>query len=386
VTYFLFADKTAIGLAFEAGDLDAVSSMYDPIPHRDVPRYEAMNGVLVDTWPGNTFTMLRFNFREEAVTANPWLSDKRVRQAFSKAIDRSLVVESLYAGYGTPTYGMVHKDMVSEYYNPAIEEIVSYDPTGATDLLDEAGYAPDQDGIRISSDCLMYAEISEFAEVMREMLLEVGIQLNLVAVEHGTFLNTYEKGPEGLQHHPLAMLTEINGPEPTQSLPQLHSDYTPDKGGWNFCFYSNATLDEEFDIAATAASSDEVKTALYKGQLIVAQDAPIVYVAHPSRVCVWREEFKGYPTRPDPWYWDAHGGPNTDVWWTGAPYPTTDVTGLVALVESLNETMTTNINAMTDVVNALANWTYVIVGIQVVTIVLVAYAIYVARKRTRMPK
>ena len=67
---------------------------------------------------------------------NPFL-DIRVRQAFSKAIDRRALIERLMDGFAVPAGQFVHEGQFG--YTPTIKPD-DYDPDGARRLLAEAGF------------------------------------------------------------------------------------------------------------------------------------------------------------------------------------------------------------------------------------------------------
>ncbi|WP_127904196.1 peptide ABC transporter substrate-binding protein [Solirhodobacter olei] len=83
--------------------------------------------------------------RSTAAHPNPILSDKRVREALSMAIDRSLIVQVGYGSAGKPTCNLVP---APEAYASDNTACLKQDIPGAKKLLDEAGWKVGPDGIR----------------------------------------------------------------------------------------------------------------------------------------------------------------------------------------------------------------------------------------------
>lgn len=77
------------------------------------------------------------------------LSDISVRQAFSHAIDRETLTKTLFRGLATPGLRFID-DPSSPWFNPKVPTF-PYDPARAKELLDQAGWKPGTDGIRVKN-------------------------------------------------------------------------------------------------------------------------------------------------------------------------------------------------------------------------------------------
>src|SRR4030095_4434622 len=66
------------------------------------------------------------------------LSDVRVRRALAQAIDKKVVVDTIWFGVGEPGHRPIFSGNPS-FYNPAVRRY-PFDPTAAERLLDEAGF------------------------------------------------------------------------------------------------------------------------------------------------------------------------------------------------------------------------------------------------------
>jgi peptide/nickel transport system substrate-binding protein len=111
----------------------------------------------------------------------PW-TNKKVRQAMNKAINREELLKVLYKGRATPTYvAGFYPDLPG--WDPTWEkrfpEMYGYDPKKARQLLTEAGYPK---GFKAKAWLFPFAgapELVQLMEVVATQLREVGIELEL---------------------------------------------------------------------------------------------------------------------------------------------------------------------------------------------------------------
>lgn len=116
------------------------------------------------------------------LTVNPTLEpfdDPLVRQAIAHAINREAVVEALTNGYGEARCQPFSAD--SPAHVAELDELYTYDPDRARELLEEAGY---DDGLEfhaiIGSGATDYVN---FGELLQAQLAEVGITMDLELVD-----------------------------------------------------------------------------------------------------------------------------------------------------------------------------------------------------------
>jgi len=83
---------------------------------------------------------------------HPALRDVRVRAALHHAVDAGAVVERVKQGYSEPGYGIIPPVYPDWTFTPSDAQRRNHDPERAKALLDEAGYRPGPDGVRVGPD------------------------------------------------------------------------------------------------------------------------------------------------------------------------------------------------------------------------------------------
>jgi peptide/nickel transport system substrate-binding protein len=136
---FRFTPEAQTRLAtLEAGEVDFV----DLLPFQDVSRVRederfSVTGFLL---PG----MPQMNYMHTGLAPT---DDLNVRKAIIYATDKQGIIESVYFNMVEPAYGPLSRAFPE--YEPALEDLYSYDPEMAMQLLDEAGWEMGSDGVRV---------------------------------------------------------------------------------------------------------------------------------------------------------------------------------------------------------------------------------------------
>lgn len=154
--------------------LDAVS---DALP-QDAPQIEGVGGrILTTPNPG-----LPFGFQPNV--SRGVLSDPAVRSALIPAIDRTELVDTVLGPDFVPATSVLAS--VTPGY-VAVDE-VTYDPDAAARILDDAGWVPGEDGIRVKdgerlSFSVLFSSVfagnQAILELVQQQLREVGVDLQL---------------------------------------------------------------------------------------------------------------------------------------------------------------------------------------------------------------
>ncbi len=181
--------------------------------------------------------------RSTAKHPNPILSDQKVREALSMAIDRNLLVEIGYGKAGRPTCNLVP---APELYASDNTGCLTQDIEGAKKLLDEAGWKDtngdgirDKDGKKLS---LVYqtstnAVRQDFQALIKQWWSEIGVETELKNVDASVFFGGDPGSPDTFQkfYADVEMYANnFDGTDPEPYLAQRTCDKAPKpENQWN---------------------------------------------------------------------------------------------------------------------------------------------------------
>ncbi|MFO7757685.1 MAG: peptide ABC transporter substrate-binding protein [Roseovarius sp.] len=194
---------------------------------------------------------------ERATTAHPHpiLTDARVREALSKAIDRELLTEIGYGQAGRPTCNLVP---APEMFASDNTECLEQDVEGAKALLDEAGWTMgasgyrEKDGERLS---LLFqtstnAVRQDFQALIKQWWEQIGVETDLRNVSASVFFGGDPGSPDTFQkfYADVEMYANnFDGTDPQNYLASRTCDKAPrPETGWQG-ENINRYCDEEYD-------------------------------------------------------------------------------------------------------------------------------------------
>lgn len=185
--YFLAVpeEETAIGM-LARGDADLV-----PISRSNVRRVKKKGfDVIIQKNSGGVWLWL-----DDQWVEGPPAHNEKVREALNLAIDRQIIVDTVFEGMGKP-FGSFYGTSIAfdnMGYNWR-EDLYPYDPKKARKLLAEAGYP---DGFDMDVYMYPYVEIPESHEVMQivaGMWSKIGVRPRLISTEYGVVRAKLFKG------------------------------------------------------------------------------------------------------------------------------------------------------------------------------------------------
>ncbi|HEY9411463.1 MAG TPA: ABC transporter substrate-binding protein [Jiangellaceae bacterium] len=256
---------------------------------------------------------------------NPALKDPVVREALVRTIDREAIYDVAYGGYGEANGGYIPSRYDTYHWEPEGDAVVGFDIDEANSLLDGAGYAPGDDGIRVGADGTRLSfrfnvhgdnpQYVQAAEMMREWAAEAGIELLVEPVsEVGPLLDagTYDILTTGWNVNPdpdYIMSINLCSGLPTEvGAPYLSDAYYCDPE------YDQLYADQlaELDPAARADIVKEMEQKLYESNIFVVWGYADQLEAYRSDVIA------SMTPQPDPGgnYWGQDGYWS---WWSAVP-------------------------------------------------------------------
>ncbi len=133
---------------------------------------------------------------------HPFLTDRRVRQAMSMAIDRNLLNEVGYGETGRPTCNLVPAPPI---YNSDNTECLTQDLEGAKALLEEAGWTDENgDGVREKEGMKMSILFQtstngvrqDFQALIKDWWNQIGIEVELRNIDPSVFFGSDPGSPD----------------------------------------------------------------------------------------------------------------------------------------------------------------------------------------------
>ena len=264
IDILIVADANARLVALETGQVDVAT-----VNSSEIPRLQETPGIQVKMFEGIGSHGLQFN------CANEYTKSPLVRQAISYAIDRQLIVDTLYSDIGEKACTAPVNPNVWGYYDFGV---IPYDPVKAKALLAEAGYP---DGFDISIMLYPnYNKSTETCEMIVAMLAEVGINAKIETVDNATFKAVQGNRTYPGEDFPWAMFFMGYGAGTADCDEGLRRIWTTSPDGNNnnnYGWYSNAEVDRL--LAEAMSEMDEEKRAdLYR------QAQQIIYIDDPAAI------------------------------------------------------------------------------------------------------
>jgi peptide/nickel transport system substrate-binding protein len=266
--YFqIIPDAASRALAFETGQVHVLRG--GDIEYFDVPRLGELPGVVTTTDGWEMFSplsWLQMNLRVEP------MDDPRFRQAVMYAIDREFVRDNLWFGFGVVAKGPIASTTL--FHDPDLL-VYDYDPARAEALLDEMGLEPRADGVRASIRMmpLPYGETwQRLAEVVREQLGQVGIEVQLEAVDAGTWASRLSDWDFEMTFN---FLYQYGDPALGVSRNYITDNIITGTPFANNGGYSNPQVDELFRRAAVELDPDKREALYSEVQHILVEEVPV---------------------------------------------------------------------------------------------------------------
>ena len=166
------------------------------------------------------------------------------------------------------------------------------DVAGANQLLDEAGLPRGPSGVRFPLTVLYDTSFAKLAEVLRDQLAAVGIDLQLRLMERNAWIDAVYKRWD----FDLALTHFENGPDPDIGVKRgyVSSNIVPIPFS-NAAGYHNPGVDELFDVAARELDRAARTRAYFEIQESLLRESPYIWLiesGHLSGVA-FRSEFQG---------------------------------------------------------------------------------------------
>ena len=289
VVFQIIPDSGARELALEKGEVDHLP--YFALAPAAIEPLSKGRGtrVIGSLRPALGEIIAFFNVREGP------LANKDVRHAIAHTVDRDLLVKLALNGRGKVAIGPIRSDN-PPFHNPNVPKYPR-DVAVANRLLDQAGF-PRRGGTRFPLR-IVYEGVGEggalqsAAEIMREELREIGIDLQLRPSDPATWSDlSFIKWD-----FDLAMGSFGTGPDPKIGVSRLYKTENIQRiPSANLMGYSNPKVDDLLTHADREMNED-TRARLYKeAQAVMVDDLPALWLWEKSYPIAVRDGLVGLPS------------------------------------------------------------------------------------------
>jgi len=283
-------------LALERGEVDFIGGL----PAGELDRVDALPEVTVFTpnsGSGGGFCVMTMSFNLERER----FADLRVRQAFAHAIDRQQVLDQVLFGRGRVASGPIHSQLAFAYSDDV--RAYPFDPALAESLLDEAGHPRGADGTRFAATFLHFPAFAKYGEVLRQNLAQVGVQLELVALDRAAFISrVFEQ-----RDFDTNVISYCNNSDPAIGVARVYvSSNIGNIPFSNAAAYVNPEVDRLFAEAASQADVAERGRLYAEVQRLLVDELPVLWLVETQFSAAGRAEVRGLA----PW----SGSPAEAAW------------------------------------------------------------------------
>jgi peptide/nickel transport system substrate-binding protein len=224
-----------------------------------------------------------------------YFQEREVRQAMMHAINRDLVIDSVFAGAATKATANLAPSL-EEFYEPDVVEY-EFDPDRAVEIMEEAGWERngdgvwEKDGVVMEWECIVLtgdeARRPE-AEMVQEFLNQVGFNMQIIEDPQGS-------GPMREGTGDMALFNWTYGG--TNGEPDARVTLSTN-GGNNFNHYSSEEMDELL-VEGVREPDPEARREIYADvQRLFAEDVPCLYMMFWDWFNQWGQRVHGLPS-PD---------------------------------------------------------------------------------------
>lgn len=254
-------EQTTYLFELELGNVDVALGL----PPTEVERLGNVRGIqLVEVAPRPSLNYLAYK------TVRPLMQDERVRRALSYAIDRQELADTVWSGQAVAPTGLVLPNIPG--YSEAAEDLWPFDNVErARELLDEAGWVPGPDGIRVKDGQRLEVVFllpggtiaQELSAFIQQMWRDVGVATTIQLPDLTAFWGisrTDDYDVLYLDYGYLSALDIIGTYFRSENRP------APNRTGWN-----DPRTDELIDFAVVSVNEGEKLAALQELQVIVAE-------------------------------------------------------------------------------------------------------------------
>ena len=204
-------------------------------------------------------------------------NNKLVRQAISLAINKQVLIDTIYQGQAARAKSILPK--TSWAYDSETPEL-GYDPIRAKSLLEVAGYTQGftMDLWAMPVQRTYNPNALTMAKLIQADLKKIGVEVKIVSYEWITFLRRLSRG----EHQSFLLGWNADHPDPDNFFTPMLSCSSSEKGN-NPTFWCNKEFDQLLKNALSTTNISKRKSYYAKAMRIINEEMPLLPIAHSKR-------------------------------------------------------------------------------------------------------
>ncbi len=251
---------------FQTGETD-----YDAFTSRpdDIEQLKMLGFANINLYGSSDYSKVEFNLKR------PTLQDAKVRKALIYGLDRQKLVDVVYQGYGSVAIEPIAP--ISWAYNPEGVNPYKYDPAKAKTLLDEAGWKPGPDGIRVKGGKRLELSLLVSKKVLNDALVpiakenyqQIGVLLKPQVVDFNALMAARKAG-----NYDLASFSTSTLNDPHDGVWDYFSSEAAIQG------YHNAEVDKLITEGNATLDIEKRKPVYHQLYKVLAEDPPVILLGN----------------------------------------------------------------------------------------------------------
>jgi peptide/nickel transport system substrate-binding protein len=281
VTLRRFADAQALALALRAGELDLAFNL--PVESRAM--LAGAPGVTVKSFP------VAYQYMAWLNTRRPPFDDLRVRRAVAAAIDRTELVAAMRGGEPSASAYAREFPFAAEAPPPAP------DRAAVDRLLDEAGWRRGAGGVRTRDGRPLRVTLWAYPQRPDLVTLQPVLRARLAALGFAVETRVADDPTRIARAGEFDILLWAQHTAPAGDPAFFVNLFLRSGGANNFAGWSSGALDAAAAALDAAANAEERVSIARRVQAILAEEAPVVFLATP----VWHVGLSARLAGYEPW-------------------------------------------------------------------------------------
>lgn len=289
VLFVVYQNAETMVSDLQTGALDAAQGIL-PAQFSGLKNAEGMTAI---DYNYRNWDYLNFNCYDSPDSmGNPVLLDPKFRQALNYALDREKLAAVAFNGFATAGTTPMPPDNWTDpdyHWQPPTDQLYSFDPAKAGQLLDEAGYTKNADGLRTYKGKPITLRFWTLADNVQEQTAgkmmtgwfrELGLTIKFEVIDTGALISRVYNY-DGATYNPdfdMYIWYWDGFSDPGQTLGTFT---TAAIGGNNEPGWSNAEFDALNEQQAQALDLEQRKGLIWQMQQVMYEDTPQVPYVYP---------------------------------------------------------------------------------------------------------